>query len=53
LRPQIEKQLKAIMKNIASNAIGSRYSPLNEHGSKSQAGNLRTGTLKSNGKVVE
>jgi hypothetical protein len=53
LRPQIEKQLKA-MKNIASNAIGSqRYSPLNEHDSKSQAGNLRTETLKSNGKVVE
>jgi hypothetical protein len=42
------------MKNIASNAIGSqRYSPLNEHGSNSQAGNLRTETLKSSGKVVE
>jgi hypothetical protein len=41
------------MKNIASNAIGSqKYSPLNEHDSKSQAGNLRTETLKSNNIIV-
>jgi hypothetical protein len=41
------------MKNIVSNAIGSqKYSPLNEHDSKSQAGNLRTETLKSNNNIA-